>query len=99
MLILESVEQYEELNSLSNGNIFNVGHCTETKGLVQNTELLRFSSRYSLLTFSHIPVLILESVEQYEELNSLSNANIFSVGHLTKSKGFVQNTEFWGFLS
>ena len=97
--MLESVVQNEELISLSNGNIFSVGHWTKTKGLFQNTVLLRFSSRYSLLSFAHIPVLILESVEQHEELNSLSNGNFFSVGHWTKTKGFVQNTEFWGFSS
>ena len=99
MLILKLLEQYAELNSLSNGGILRVDHLTKTKDSVRNTKFLGFSSWYSLLTFAHIPVLILKSLEQYAELNSLSNGGILRVDHLTKTKGFVQHTEFLGFSS
>ena len=83
-------------NSLSNGGILRVDHLTKTKGFAQHTEFLGFSSWYSLLTFAHIPVLILKPLEQYSELNSLSNGGILRVDHLTKTKGFVQHTKFLG---
>ena len=63
VLILKSLEQYAELNSLSNGGIFRVGHRTKPKGLVRNTRFLGFSSHYSLLTFAHTPLLILKPLE------------------------------------
>ena len=97
MLILKPLEQYAELNSLSNGGILRVDHLTKTKDSVRNTKFLGFSSWYSLLTFAHIPVLILKSLEQYAELNSLSNGGILRVDHMTKTKGLVRNTEFLGF--
>ena len=77
--------------SLSNGGILRV-HL----GFRQHTEFLGFSS-YSLLTFAHIPVLILKLLEQYAELNSLSNGGILRVDHLTKTKDLVRNTKFLGF--
>ena len=40
-------------------------------------------------------MLILKPLEQYAELNSLSNGGILRVDHLTKTKGFAQHTEFF----
>ena len=69
-----------------------VGHQRKTKGFVQNTELLRFSCCYWLVTFANELVLTLKADEQHAELNSQSNSVIFRVGHQRKTKGFVQTT-------
>ena len=99
MLIRKPLEQYAELNSLSNGGILRVDYLTKTKGFVQHTEFLGFSSRYLPVTFAHILVLILKPLEQYAELNSLSNGGIFRVDHLRKTKDSIGNTKFLGFSS
>ena len=97
MLIRKPLEQFAELNSLSNGGILRVDYLTKTKGFVQHTEFLGFSSRYLPVTFAHILVLILKPLEQYAELNSPSKNGVLRVDHLTKTKDLVRNTEFLGF--
>ena len=75
---------------------FRVRHRRKTMSFVQNSEFWGFPYCYSILTFANEDVLTLKSLEEYAELNSLSKGDIFEVGQITKTKGFVKNTELQG---
>jgi hypothetical protein len=83
-LFLKPVGLDAELNSASNGAIFNRGHRTKNVTCLQNTGFSRRFSRYILSGFAILLGLFLKPLGLGAEFHSASNGAIFSRGRRAK---------------